>query len=267
MSEIKKLKRGLEDVSPIFQQASGSPLSVNPGEDLGQNGAVEWVGVYSAAQAHADRYLAAFLASQFQLHRIHASVLAFQFEERSEATAGGGDSAYKSDNIRCDSVEWNRFLNLWAMTPDMHYAKDKKRQLVFIDSDLMCPFKFERVVPLLDKWILHVQANTESILECYRAVKRSISLNAHIEHYFMFDGKENDKRGEFLFEHLGGLMAQNLGIQLTWLGHLNLPQKGLSGDCRLELAHLFLKEHEDSVESLKKRVFYHQLDGNAHSAR
>lgn len=259
MSDIKKIKRGLEDVSEIFQSSISRGAEVSKVEEA-KEGAVEWVSVYSPGQPDDTFFLTAFLAAQFQARHIESSILTFEDDSlHNEKPKFLRIPEKEGIDLKRDAISRDDFLTLWAGAPDLRLIKDRRRHLVFLDTCHFYSHEFERNVPLVDKLIMHVQPNMECIMECYRAVKRSISLNAHLEYYFLFDGFLNDKRGEFLFERLSELVSQNLGVQLIWLGHFTLSQDKPQVHCRLEFDHLFFKEKDDSVESFKKRVILNQL--------
>ena len=120
----------------------------------------------------------------------------------------------------------------------------------FFDFDYDDPRCFEKVIPVLDKWVLFVKPEQESLAEAYKFIKASIPLSQHLEYFILINEAAPGNKGGPLFERFSEMASRRLGITLHGLGSMDPRHPGrLEG---LILDNLRLMPPQESIE---KRAF------------
>jgi len=235
MSDVKKLKRGLEDLSPLFQgskrlQVLDSPVPPETRE-FAPTGSI-------LAICRGD-------GSNFSAAPLMAGMLFPQEKDALLLTITDGVSVPKVSQpygglYRCP-LSWTDFRKLCSKTEARTEAPLNLARNVVLDFDLRTGFPEESLLPLVDKCLFWIQPEFEHLSSVYKLIKSVSSLNHGLECYLVYEGEARDTRGEFLFEKLAALCLQQLGLDLTWLGSAWVDEENGGMVCDLRLEHLWLK--------------------------
>jgi len=257
----KKLKRGLKDISPLFQGASkktpqvAKPVDATPVIELANEPlGTQCLAVFSPEILGDSLLLSTFLASKLATFQRPCSILSLN--TMAARKQFGNEHSVQSESygkhIRRLSLSWDEFESLNDQ-PVSRVTQPEKSHLLFVEFEHSQLPYVEKVIPILDKWIVLVKPSLESISEAYKMMKAAIPLNRHLEFYMLFSGSSRDPRCEMLFERFSELCARRLGIDLMWLGCLDFSQGSgkVFGDLSLE--HLFLKS-STATDSVEKRA-------------
>lgn len=250
MQEIRRLKRGLKDVVPTYhsstEQKSQTRSNCRPAR-ASTVAAVEpqryCLGVYSPHSPADSLLLNTYFASKLATEDPMCTIVSLHPGRNPSREAKKESLAPHLDRV---SVFWDQ----WGHPKPQALTPPEKSHLLFLDFDSSNAAHFEKVLPLLDKWILLVQPHFESLSEAYKVIKAAAPLNQRLEYFLLFGGQASDERGALLFERFSELVANRLNIDLVWLGSLHLPCGSESLSAELAPEHLFLKtmQPHDSVE-------------------
>lgn len=257
----KRLKRGLHDLSPLFQRPAAPSVKTAP---LLQPGfEVQFLTVCVP-----DHEGDAFLANAYVASRIVRKAQLFASLISILPSPNGGVSRLPKHfpAVELLDTRLSRFRishqELWGFTnrrffsqgaPPFELKDDSGSFLIFLDFEPSQFRSLARVALLLDRVVLFVQPSVESLRESYRLIKVFSRLNHEIEFLLLFRGRpRQEDQEEFLFERFSLITSRFLGISPGWLGELALPEKGgFAGD--------FLPEHSGfhlapllSAEGLKR---------------
>lgn len=233
----KRLKRGLHDLSPLFQNpapvAALPPRSASPASYE-----VQFLSVL-IPDHEGDAFLAnAYLASQL--------VRRTEFFASLISIAPGlhtGPSRSKDSPPSVEFLDPRIFRihlahqDLWTLTQNgssNHLPAglspgsplNAHAFLVFLEFELAQLRSLAKVALLLDRVVLYVQPHVESLREAYRQVKMLWNLNRKIEFFLLFrDPAAAETRKEFLFEGFSLITSRFLGLSPGWLGELVFPRE------------------------------------------
>ncbi len=237
----KRLRRGLEDLSPLFQRSSSQAVIDPPSVEVSFD--VQFLTV-CIPENEGDAFLAnAYLASQMVRRAPLVSSLV------SIAPGFNAAPASSNGNGRLPSFEVldtriSRFSlshqELWGLTQNGKPASNSGTEpgagkepalaspcLVFLDFEPQQFHSLSRIALLLDRVVLFVQPEVESLREAYRLVKMFSSHNREIEFLLLFRGKGLSRDAEeFLFERFSLITSRFLGIFPGWMGELPFPERG-----------------------------------------
>ncbi|HTL47495.1 MAG TPA: hypothetical protein VL688_05470 [Verrucomicrobiae bacterium] len=232
-ADEKKLKRGLKDVSQLFNGPSPGVLETRENEMF-----IKMVGIYNPGDPGDALFLNGILAALVSTH-YPSSILTVG--ERAEAEPKTAARPLPSATPHL-GLPWDEFDKIRESPIHRHYSGSSPRHVMFINADFSQTARLPRVVPLLDKCLLLVRPDLESLMEAYKFVKGVQSLNPRLQYFLIFEGASQGESGCFLFEKFSSLLARRLGVGLVWLGYLDpYRDAGRRGD-ELELEHLFLKD-------------------------
>ena len=93
---------------------------------------------------------------------------------------------------------------------------------VFLDFEYRHLLHCEQAVSLLDKWVLLLKPEAESLTEGYKMMKAGLSIHPELEFCIALSGKADEAKGELIFERFSGFAEKNLNLSLGWLGWINL---------------------------------------------
>ena len=262
VNEIRKLKRGLRDISSLFNAESADVKS----SGIKQAGfQIEILNVFSPDFPADSFFLNTFLASQITTQERPCSILSIQpssqpVSEQIQIHQPGSHFVpmeSHGENLKRFLLSWERFEEICCHAP-CHEGGVSLSQTLFLDLDALLLPQMEKVIPLLDKWILLLRPSLDSLTEAYKWMKGGAFLNRELDYFILFEGHPNDERGEKLFEKLSAITEKNLGIHLFWLGYLNLASHSQYFVSELLIDHLFLNSIK-KIEYPEKINLYHEL--------
>lgn len=214
--DSRKLKRGLKDISPLFERETAvpAPFTLEPIEE--KNG-LRLISLFSPDRDAKPLVLSQYLASQLTAQNHAASVISLRQKE-------GG---------------WDAFQERYESLGNHFRPASEISRTLFLDFDFSNPEQFQKVVPRLDQSIFLVRPEMENLTECYRMIKASAALNHRLEYFLLFDSVSTEEQASRLFEKYGELVCRRLGLHLSWLGSVRL-QNGRGSAAPLALESLFL---------------------------
>lgn len=228
----KKLKRGLEDISPLFQPPSTQPSEVTASRLALFD--IQFLAV-CVPDHEGDAFLAnAYLASQVvRRANLFASLVSIApgFNVSVSKSLDPLPSLELLDS-RISRVRLSH-QELWTLTQtrasrnSSQGPKESRSPLVvFLEFEPAQFRSLARLALLLDRVVLYVQPEVESLREAYRLIKIFWSLNREIEFFLLFRGGFPSQAQEaFLFERFSLITSRFIGISSGWLGNLAFPDK------------------------------------------
>ena len=249
MNEPRKLKRGLRDISPLFEsQTSGKPLPVS----IPERG-IECFGIFSPDSAGDSLFLTTYLASRLAQPDHPCSIISLTSPH--DRQARDPHSLLKIESfgahLKRFSLSSEQFDEV-CKRPVPPYSAAPSSPLLFLDFEYANVLYFEKAMPVIDKWIILIQPAFESLSEAYKMMKAAAALNNRLEYFLLYDGPASDSRGGLVFERFSEMVSRRLRINLGWLGSLHLPKGVESFSAELALDNLFLRPSEGS-DSVEKR--------------
>lgn len=264
-NEERKLKRGLKDISPLFsrekEEGEGGTVveSVEP--------SIQILSVFSPGLSGDSLFLNTYFASQLASRERPCSILSIhsRYLERTRVENGNlRESAAQESlgiHLKRHILSWDEFDQVWQRPLAPRLSAQPASQILFLDFEYSQAPRFEKVAPILDKWILYLQPTFESLSEAYKMIKAASALNVHLEYFLLFAGRPTDKRGAHLYEMFSDMAARRLGISLNWLGSLHLPRGSQTIVAELALDRLMMKSSEflDSCEKISLAGLTHSF--------
>jgi len=223
----KKLKRGLSDLSPLFQTTVSSVPP--PALPRSSHSGVQFITV-CVPDHEGDAFLVnAYVASQIvRRSEVFASLI---------SVAPGMNTLPSKSNHPFPALELldpriSRIgishQELWGITKNGPAEKDVPEGdfILFLEFEPAQLRSLARIALLLDRLILFVQPEAESLREAYRLTKTFWHLNREIEFFLLFqEASLSGPRQEFLFERFSLITSRFLGLSARWLGSLAFPEK------------------------------------------
>ncbi|MCB9800300.1 MAG: hypothetical protein H6757_06040 [Candidatus Omnitrophica bacterium] len=260
----KKLKRKLEDLSPLFRAPQefaenaqpfdqgtqiDAPALSQPRERIYES-AGEILCLVDAADRsahHSERTHA--LASRISSQSGACSIVSFHDGKKTVTGLKKNISTY-----HIARTEFERHRKSFFSAADFPWPSFSKT--VLLDLEYFYGKEWNQVIRFMDKGLFLVRPDFESISETYKLIKMVTTLNHEIECGIIFQGAPGDPRGTFIYEELSKMASQFLKIALFWLGHWpenleTVHQEGAS----LSLEHLFLKPINKNSMPEKNRLF------------
>lgn len=235
--EEKKLKRGLQDISPLFVLEASLEAEVKA-----QNSDLEIISVSSPDCPSDSLFLNTYLASQLSAQEKNCLILSVQDSEEKIAIPNLFQSESFGDHLKRVSLSTGQFEEAFAGQSDLaEPGMGSLSGYLFLDFEYGLSSASNQAIALLDKWIFLLRPTLDSLTESYKLMKAASYLNRELEYFVIFEGQPQDPRAGVLFEKLSSLAAKNLGIQLYWLGYMNLTRQSQNFIANLSLNHLFLK--------------------------
>jgi MinD-like ATPase involved in chromosome partitioning or flagellar assembly len=91
-----------------------------------------------------------------------------------------------------------------------------------LDFEYQHLLHFEKLLSLLDKWVLLLKPTTESLTEGYKMMKVGLALNPQLEFYIALSGKAEEAKGVMVFDRFSDFVSVHLEAHLGWLGWMDL---------------------------------------------
>ncbi len=204
MMEERRLKRGLKDISPLFQSEAAGPVqTLEP--------SLEIVSVFSPDRPHDPLFFNRYLASQLTGAGQPCSILSIRSKPAADAS------------VR--SVTWEEFREI-CRRPLHRSLSDQFNRAIFLDFDYARESYVEKIMPLLNKWVVVLELSMESLNEAYKMMKGIAPLNRHLQLFVLFAGEAPMNRAELLFERFSEMVSRRLGLDLVWLGSVPVRPNG-----------------------------------------
>ncbi|MFA6600460.1 MAG: hypothetical protein WC352_06825 [Candidatus Omnitrophota bacterium] len=265
----KKLKRGLKDVSPLFAE---NPVGWIPSKRLGPETEILALSLFHPDFPADSHSLSRCLCKKVEQDGYPSALVLLRTVEalKKPPQRMHGEDRPEGADAASHGVSWEQ---LEALTgPGSVEPGDPVLlpQVLVVDFDYRYKTYVKRVIPLLDKWVLHLRAQAESLNEGYRMLKLVSTLNPHLDYHVLFDGEPQDPRGPALFERFSEMASRRLGLSMTWLGHFPLEAPACTGGMDWATESLLVPSF-DAVSAPGKIALARHLqvmsDSNAEVAR
>ncbi len=262
MQDARKLRRGLKDISPLFtskreiaapvfhvrcvppvEDPSEPESLVHPGFD--QEGHLEILSVFCPNMTGDSLLLNTYVASRLASAMCPCTVISIQSNYLKSADGKAKFLPNESfvGPLKQVSLAWGQFEAIISRPLHLNPGQYPASQMLFLDFEHQQIPRLEKVVSILDKWIIVVEPTVESLGEAYKMMKVTKSLNNRLEYFLLLDGKIAGATGGLLFERFQEMVAGRLGINLVWLGCFHLSPDDSNRKTvpmPLVLEHLFL---------------------------
>ncbi len=234
-SGVKKLKRGLQDLSSLFQDPAPQTLLCRP--PLQALFEVQFLTV-CVPDHEGDAFLAnAFFASELvrQVNLAASLVSITPGHHRSPLRASEPFPSLELLNSKISRLVLSH-QSLWSFTESKGPLPEGRLSvaegatslpsLIFLDFEPSQFRSLARIARLLDRMVLFSPADGDSLQEAYRMMKIFWHLNREIEFFLLFRGPSSSPRErEFFFERFSLITSRFLGLSPAWLGGLAFPEK------------------------------------------
>ena len=216
MDDPKKLVRGLKDISPLFGAVPEEvPVRRSP--------EVQALAVSSPDCDGDSLLLNTFFASQIASPGRACSLLSV-LSRKAKAPTGSEDSLSESfgDHLLRYCLYWDELHDL-VSGPSLARPEGVLRSRdIFLDFEYRQLLHFEKVISLLDKWVLLLKPTAESLTEGYKMMKVGLALNPRLEFYVTLSGRAEEATGAVVLDRFSSFVLTHLGTSLGWLGWMDL---------------------------------------------
>ncbi len=263
MSDSKKLVRGLKDISPLFGAAAEVPQGPRAPE-------VQIVGVSSPDADGDSLLLNTFFASQIASPDKACNILSVLSRHAKAllGTVNGRSESFGAHLERC-CLYWDELRELVNRPAGSRTEGVLQSRDIFLDFEYRQLLHYEKILALLDKWVLVVKPSAESLTEAYKMMKVGLAINPQLECYMTLSGQANEAQGLMVFERFSDFVLRHLDVELGWLGWMDLADparyfssalhtellKYQSWNVRPNLQKFMLAEWIESLEKKSRKVF------------
>lgn len=257
---FKRLKRGLKDLSPLFQNPSSSapaPSIHYPTPDFGVEFLAVCVPDREGDAFLANAYIASRLVRQTSLSATLLSIVPGMNVHPSQAV-----ESFPAMELLDERLSRLKFSHqeLWRICRSGHEdaapkagSPSFKGHLVFLDFEPTQFRSLARIALLLDRLVLFVEPCVASLREAYRMMKIFWSLNREIDFFLLFREKKRiEKKEELLFERFCLITSRFMGVSPGWLGGLSFPEGNPSSEISSSGENSFQPESLLSPEGLTR---------------
>ena len=205
--EARRLKRGLKDISPLFDDEAPSAKS----PEIKPFGGVQSLSVICPGNESQNSYLTSRMASKMHLLGIDCAVISIGDEKKAAVPGGLEESRAK------------RFVMSLAQFESVcgQGAKPSEKlgsSTFFFDFNYSNPIEYKKIIPVLDKWVLFLQPQLESLSEAFKFIKASLALNRNLEYFAAYDGPDHSQKSGILYERFADIVSRRLGVGVSWFG-------------------------------------------------
>lgn len=212
MEDSRKLKRGLRDISPLFSepQVAYPPRLLK--ESLVERPTLQLVSMFHPRYQKNSQVLDFWMARHILKSGYQTAVLSVSTESR----PAGKERAIFHEDVPCKMLTLEEFGKVCS--PHAKTAELGQSSLLFINFSWLQAAYFRKVIPVLDKTVLWINADLEMLTETYRQLKWLAQQNSKTEFCIAFDGSAADQTASTVFEKFSQMVSRNLKVGLNWLG-------------------------------------------------
>lgn len=248
MSIDRGLKRGLKDLSPIFNV---TPSIVHPSFPSSFSSIEERIHSFiHFTEFGTDDIRQAFYSSLLAECR-QRSFFSKVIEIRGEITTGTKTDDYFPQAIAKQCISWEEFREGKKMPLHGAVKSAGMKAMTLFDIPAQEAEKFKDFIPLIDHWVFALEPKIEQLNECYRMIKGTRILNEHIKYHLLFKTDIEDLSVSFLKNGMHRLLYKNLRCEAFDLG--SWGNRGVSvtvqWDVFFEQQHARQNEHASQKDS------------------
>lgn len=206
--EPKHLKRGLKDISPLFQSMTVKKDHESMAVSTAVPPHVQSLSLFCPEAPQNSHFLNSCLAAKMQSLAYQCALISVGQQKVQKAHAP----------VKRFSISLRQFEEICQSKS--RSAESFESSVFFFDFDYSNPITFEKVMPFLDRWILLLKPEQESITEGYKFLKASLPLNPNLECFVIVNGLPGNISSH-LFERFSELTSRHLGVAPHWLGYFD----------------------------------------------
>lgn len=243
MESTKKLTRGLKDISPIFTLPEPPPVK-KPAE-------VQILSV-SCPNGEGDSLLLnTYFASRLASSQKPCSLISIL--SRASNVCPLHSRAAKVEpfgqHIKRHTLFWDELQDVLAEGKIQDVSKDRN---AFLDFEYTQLLYFPEILTMLDKWVLLLKPDSESLIEGYKMLKAGLTLNPLMECFVLLESKANPPADSSIFEKFAAVASKHLNINLGWLGWLDLsdPESFFNAQLNVDQLHFQPSHTRPSLEKM-----------------
>jgi hypothetical protein len=253
MDDPKKLVRGLKDISPLFGAAS-EDVSVRRSPE------VQVLGVSSPDCDGDSLLLNTFFASQIASPERDCSLLSvLSRKAKVPSVAGDGLPESFGDHLERYCLYWDEIHDLVSSSSLPRSEGVLRNRDIFLDFEYRHLIHFEKLISLLDKWVLLLRPTAESLTEGYKMMKVGLALNPQLEFYITLSGRAEEAKGAAVFDRFSSFVSTHLDAYLGWLGWMDLADPARHFSAALH-AEPLKYQHWNAKPSLQKYLLADRIE-------
>ncbi|MBU9888568.1 MAG: hypothetical protein KTQ49_01705 [Candidatus Omnitrophica bacterium] len=222
--ETKKLTRGLKDISPLFVVAPEEPRRYHP----------PGIQVLAASSLEGDGdglFLNSFFAHQIASSERACSLVSVlpRHARISQEVRGRGSEPFGA-HLNRYGLYWDELRNIATGSSVPSEGKILKDRDIFLDFECRQLILMDEILCLLDKWVLVLKPDGESLTEGYKTIKAGMAMNPRLRFFITLAGPVDVPKGEWIVTKFSELIFNHLGTSIGWLGWIDLsdPEKHFS---------------------------------------
>ncbi len=224
----KKLKRGLSDVSSLFEKKrAASEHAFSSHEALKpQFRGSPCFGVFYPSHPELSSKLMRWLA--MKLTAVDMPILEIRIlsttdhlkPETAEAISERPSRADR-DQVRSLVLTWNQWEEFKTQKKNelLKLNLELEDQIILLDVDWHDPRAME-LQEICDLLLLVGNSDQDNLEQCYRQIKRGSQSGSRPEFGFLFHGDRQSDGGRWLYEHFSEMVRKHLKFSFCWLGYL-----------------------------------------------
>lgn len=259
MKERLKLKRGLSDISPLFTKSDrlSQHLAIRePERALASNtfdSYPEIVFSWSSEDEADAHFLNNFFASK--LTSPHSPGLLMTVGNDQKANEKVAKSEPWSRSLRRLFLPVSKIEEAFASASASGLGEIKTGlgAHIFLEMKMGVLLKHPDMVKSLDRIVLFMHPQVDSITETYRKLKKLAMLGLSAEIEIVFDADDAAGLSARVYELFSDFVSKRLSLSVNYLGtlHLSRGQGGLSQDLRWENWTRGTNARDVSIEKLR----------------
>lgn len=216
MEDSRKLKRGLRDISPLFS-ASSAPQTAYPPrvikEVIEDKPVLQLVSVFHPRYQKNSQILDFWMARHIVRAGCQTAVLSLTADSQTDVSR---EHPVFQEGIAHKNMNLSDFDKVCASSAKASALPQSS--LLFLNFSWLQAAFFRKVIPVLDKTVMWINADLEMLTESYRQLKWMARQSSKTEFCIAFDGSSGAENGSVVFEKFSEMASRNLGIDLRWLG-------------------------------------------------
>lgn len=226
MDEARRLKRGLKDISPLFEKEKAeSPLTLKPIHPPG----VQSLGVFCPQDARQNLFLNTSVACRMKQLGHECAMITIDQETK---TAGSGFPPQGNPPLKHFKLTLSQLdeaCRLGAKNPE-HFGSS----VLFFDFNYSNPIHFKKIIPIMDKWVLFLGSELESLTEAFKFIKASAGINRNLEYFIAYEGIDSPKKAVLLYERFSEIVSRRIGVSINWMGSFDRRIPASIGNLSME---------------------------------
>lgn len=259
MKERLKLKRGLSDISPLFTKSdrlSQHLVIREPEQTAGLSRldlCPEIIFSWSSEDEADAHFLNNFFASKLVSPQSPGLLIAVGNDQK--MNEGATKSEPWSRSLRRLSLPVSKMeeaFNSNAVNGLSEYRTGLGAH-IFLEMKMAILLKHPDMVKCLDRIVLFMHPQVDSITETYRKLKKLALLGLSAEIEIVFDSDDASGLSAKVYELFSDFVSKRLSLSVNYLGilHLSRGQAGLSQDLRWENWAQRASIRDVSIEKLR----------------